>query len=209
MVLIFLSANNVQYFEEVNDDWYSAHQRPPFQNLFHEYTSNGSLKAMNIYMSDEPASALGCKLQYQVCDPGESSPGRCSRLGGAYDLGPPDLMTPTEAQQKNQAILWVVNSAQTLDGIIGEMGGRALTSHFGLNKGAQGPLPDDQWQVEVENWHNTSLAALQGNMLDQAVGPEDTGILENFWRGPKSDIEEYFCKNQVRKLQVAPIYSLR
>lgn len=73
----------------------------------------------------------------------------------------------------------------------------ALTSRNHLVGGIQGSLPEDQWQLEVENWNSISLASLQGGTVDIATGPGDTAMLEHFWRGPVNDEERLLCQNQV------------
>lgn len=204
MTLVFLSANDVEYSKEVNDDWYSAHQRPPPSTLsFDSITGNGtSTGTLDWFASDEAATVLGCKSQYQVCDSETASLRRCSQPGGAYDIGPPSFSAPTQTQQGNQAMLWVVNSATTFDTVIKLMAAKSLISRFSLDEGTQGPLPDNQWQLEVQNWHNTSLVNFQGAVLDQATGPDNIDMLRNFWRGPKSDAEKKLCKSQVRSIRI-------
>ncbi|KAL1615965.1 hypothetical protein SLS56_011613 [Neofusicoccum ribis] len=65
----------------------------------------------------------------------------------------------------------------------------------GLSEGMQGPLPDNQWQLDVENWFAISLAALQGWMVELATGPSDSKFLD--WiDSPTSEGGRYWCKNQ-------------
>lgn len=62
----------------------------------------------------------------------------------------------------------------------------------------QGALPANQWQLDVEYWHNIALAALQGLRVDSAAGPGNSGMLKYFWNKPHNDDEKYLCRNQVR-----------
>lgn len=192
--MVFLSANNIIYTDEINDDWYSAHQTP---NADFDVVSPGgddSRGGVNYYMSDEPASVLGCKLQYQACKPGVSSQDGCSRLGGILDLANGYLASPEE----QQILSWMWPYPWSVDDVITFLQISSLASRLNLEQGIQGQLPDDQWQIDVENWHNINLAHLQGRMIDQAAGPDDEGILNCCWKRPETDVESHFCKNQVR-----------
>ncbi|KAL9617378.1 MAG: hypothetical protein Q9160_007828 [Pyrenula sp. 1 TL-2023] len=81
----------------------------------------------------------------------------------------------------------------------------ALMSRFRLGLNIQTPLPASQWQTEVENWHNGSLAILQGLRIDQATGPGDTEVLKYFWSKPGNKEERYLCKNQYGTLAMENI----
>lgn len=192
MSLLFLSANDITYTAEINDDWYSAHWSPgPPHDILN---FDGGDQFVKYYMADEAASVLGCKFQYQACRTTAAYPRDCSRYGGAYDLAD-GYLTPTKG---HKVFSWVWNYATVINDIISSLSISSLTSRFNLFDGVQGRLPDDQWQIDVENWHNIGLMALQGNMVLQGAGPGDTGIQQNFWRGPKTETERYFCRNQVR-----------
>ena len=81
---LFLSANDVLYTSQINDDWYSAHQ---FVEDFHDSTGgNGPPGNVSIYFADEPASASGCKAHYQICGP-EPFTRNCTVSGGLLDIG--------------------------------------------------------------------------------------------------------------------------
>lgn len=191
MSLMFLSANDIMYVKEVDDDWYSAHQTGPNHNL--TIQDGDKLDGFTkMYMSDEPASALGCKFQYQACDT-KGTNGECSRPGGILDLAS-GYLTPTKG---GEVIEWVWSAPIIIPDIISALTITSLTSRSSLDQSVSGPLPTNQWQNDVENWHNITLANLQGGVILNAAGPGDAGILQYFWRYAQSDSEKYFCKNQV------------
>jgi len=58
-----------------------------------------------------------------------------------------------------------------LDGFVQTLGAASLSSKSSLVTGVQGPLPDNQWQMDVEHWHAATLVAMQGSAVDAAMGP--------------------------------------
>lgn len=198
--LVFLSGNNVLYTSEVDDAWYSAHR---YIGDAHSPTFNGVMKA---YISDEPASPLGCSSHYEICNPESSAEQGCPVSGGVQDLLYPNL---PEENKAFSIAPWITNQFSELTSTITSLSITSLTSRYGLNLGVQSSIPNNQWQSEVENWHNIGLTSLQ-NVINTAIGPGDSDILKYFWKPPKSDLQKYFCKNQVCGDSFAPLfYALR
>lgn len=107
--LIFLSAEGILYTGEVNDDWYAAH-RVAF-NSTSASSANLPHGSVQVYLSDEPASVIGCKSHYQVCSP-TSPPGKdCFLSGGYWDLSNPTL---SKANDASSLIPWVTSDTRTL-----------------------------------------------------------------------------------------------
>ncbi|KAL9108103.1 MAG: hypothetical protein Q9227_007078 [Pyrenula ochraceoflavens] len=187
LVLIFLAANDVTYTTEINDDWYSAHR---FVEFVYEKELSGGTHA---YLADEPASTLGCTLHYEICYPDSSTKKGCPISGGIIDVQDPSNL-PSESEDYS-FISWVSREYQDLRSVIATLSIASLTARHSLATGGQGPLPDDQWQLEVENWHNITLSSFQ-NSINAAVGPNDPTFLKYFWGPPDSDTASYLCKNQ-------------
>ena len=196
MALVFLSANRVYYFEAVEDDWYAAH-RQPNDSLMLASTGQGSSvsSSTRFYLADEPASVLGCKMSYQTCDPTVSPENGCTPVSGSTDL---NFSIKQPRTRRDRLIRWIW-SAGGLDTyfIVSSLKESSLTSRFRLLNQFQGSLPADQWQLEVENWHNITLATYQGLIVDAAAGPGDAGMLKTFWTPPNNTEEKYLCQNQV------------
>lgn len=191
LLLIFLSANDFRYSAPVDDDWYAAHQRGN-GNTSWVLIGNTSTE-VPYYLADEPASVLGCQLSYQVCDPTLPPDQGCSPLGGEMDA---NFGFTEPRTRRERAIYWVFDTFYMFD-IIRTLKTSALTSRYRLFGAPQTPPAVNQWQLEVENWHNIGLAIFQGLRVDSATGPGDSGMLQHFWAPPRNAEEKYLCKNQV------------
>lgn len=65
-----------------------------------------------------------------------------------------------------------------------------------LNRRMQCLLADNQWQIEVERWNNTSLTSIKEFPIDVATGPSDP-VVQAGWALASGDIEGFICQNQV------------
>lgn len=190
MALFFLSANDVLYSNEVNDEWYAAHR--PMGQAFQSSTATGQA---DYYLADEPAAVLGCKMQYQSCDSNLPAGANCSPPGGVFDV---DYSRMQHNDTRGKVLAWVLGAPKSVFGVAISLKSSSLASRYSLRQNIQAGLPDNQWQLDVENWHNIVLAGVQGGVVDSATGPNDPEILKYFWRRPDSEEAEYLCKNQVR-----------
>jgi hypothetical protein len=202
VTLLFLSRNQIVSPVEINDPWYSAHQTIPGFRL--NFTGWGNL-TLGGYFADEPVSVLGCTKQYQICYADKTGkPSDCSRLGGKQELY--WLLTSlTQSEKQLNRTRWSIMSALTgneLDGFVQTLGAASLSSKYSLVSGVQGPLPDNQWQLDVEHWHAATLVAMQGSAVDAASGPSDPNM-RTFWVPPANDQEKYICNNQVSAFLLA------
>jgi hypothetical protein len=145
-------------------------------------------------------STLGCTKQYQICYPDSSgNPKTCSRLGGKQELYYLLESLPQSSKLKNLTA-WAIQSALTgneMDAFIETQRGASLRSRFLLVSGFSGPLPDNQWQLDVEGWHHSTLAAMQGSAVDAATGPASPAMRE-FWVPTRNEEQNYLCHSQVR-----------
>lgn len=189
LALFFLSAPGILYSEVIDDDWYAAHR--PYS---HNSTTASFSGQISTYIADHSATVLGCKLQYQICDPTTSPEKGCTPLGGLNDHNY-GMTTPRTRREK--AVFWTFTIGG-LDTIVATLKASSLKSRFGIFSALQGPLPNNQWQLEVEYWHNIVLASLQGIQVNIAAGPGDLRVLQYTWTRPLTDEQRYFCKNQVR-----------
>lgn len=193
LLLIFLSANNILYTSEVDDDWFAAHR------FFKNVDENPSTGNRSMYASDEPASVLGCKIQQQICDLGRPSDHRCTRLGGNDDIFAENELGADITEMAN----WIVSSAGLIDSVLDSLRSSSLKAHDTLFEYRQVSLPNNQWQTEVDNFHSVVLASMQESVLRAATGPSDPGVLKYFWQRASSKQEQNFCKNQVRPLTLS------
>ncbi|KAL9106008.1 MAG: hypothetical protein Q9227_008916 [Pyrenula ochraceoflavens] len=188
-VIFFLSANDIFFLKEVDDPWFSAHESSD-QSM----ASNFGTGREHFFLSDEAAAPLGCRIRYQVCDAQAPPAQNCSRWGGLYDLLHKNV--PHE-NKLGEVLSLVAKSLYTIDDIVDVLKSSSLLAKYSTEDNYQlAALPDNQWELEVANWHDITLATLQGSLVSSAIGPTDRRMLENFWQRPRSEDEKYLCKNQ-------------
>jgi hypothetical protein len=196
--LVVLSAGNIVFTKPVNDPWYSAHK--PLQNVTHVGNSKGR---QELYMADSPASVLGCAIQYQQCIPTLPEGKRCSPLGGLWETNQ-TISTETEWQSNMLGWIGTTFSESEVQYLVASLRAGSLTSKYSNIASLQGPLPDNQWQLDVEQWHYATLAAVQASAVDYATGPGVNESISQVWETPEDDDEvgKYFCRNQVKSLSL-------
>lgn len=146
-------------------------------------------------------TAVGCVLKYQLCNPDlPKGQQQCSPLGGYLDtlIGAGDLWPEPEKWEKLSSL--VMNILEfDITSIPTSLGTGSLTARYGFSGGIQGPLPNNQWQLEIEHWFKAQLAWLQNLMVEFATGPSDPSMRK--FNRPQQDADgsRYFCQNQVRK----------
>lgn len=189
VTLVFLSANGIRYTNTTDDSWYAAHRTNNgiingTDNDFHPGT-------ISFYLLDQPASVLGCKEQYQTCDPTLPPAQGCNPLDGVLNSA---FNSANLTTNREKALVWgAVNFSIKL--ILDALRSNALLARLSLLGNVQSPLPSDQWQQEVVSWHNITMATFQGAVIQDAIGPENSEMLEYFWSKPRSDLEKFICKN--------------
>ncbi len=198
IMLFFLSSQGISFMRETNDPWYSAHRPGRLR------TNSISNISEPSFLADDLVSVLGCTMQMQLCNPNlatnSSSPqGQCNPLRGMADFTFPryDLWAASPSRQR--FVKWLDNvmglGLFTASGIFDRLGAAALTSRYLLADNYQGPLPDNQWQREVEFWVGASLASIQGSLVEAANGPSPE--MMSFKVAPNSSEEWLACRNQV------------
>ncbi|KAI0859876.1 hypothetical protein F4860DRAFT_515373 [Xylaria cubensis] len=170
VALFFLSANNIIYSHMVDDPWFSAHQS---------------------------AGSYGSTVQ-----DGRGQP-ICEPLNDGYDHSASVQSLWPDDKKMQQYMAWsyeaYVLTAANIRTIVRQIGIASLTARFGLQSTVQGALPDNQWQREVQNWFDASLATLQRLFVDVAAGPIDSR-LDPWLSRPNSTEEHFLCRSQkVRK----------
>ena len=192
--IYFLSAPGILFTEESNDLWYAAHQRGV------NFTDQAGQTAPS-YMMDDDASVLACARQYQICNPNMPEDRRCQPLRGwldnSYRL---DEITQNEQQRNRLHYIreeQIGNNDET-SALIVFAGMGVLQARDKLSYGTQAPLPDNQWQLEVEHWVKGTMASLQRIFVNKARGPMSNELREYFSMTPNTTEELTMCRNQVR-----------
>lgn len=149
-----------------------------------------------LYRQKDPGSPLACFEQHQLCffppsSNADENEKRCTPLLSSTDLfNLPQVIADTlklhtsndnskqvadqDIDDRVQGLLWILsstvkNTPRTLHPVAG-LGVHALKSRIGLNGGHMGPMPDNQWQLDVQHWHATAIAALQSRFVNSAIG---------------------------------------
>jgi hypothetical protein len=194
--IFFLSANAVLFSAPTIDNWYNATKPVAILKKSGEWTGR-----LTLYAQDEAASPLACLQQDQFCNPNLPEGDRCSPLSGSVDA-PFNALNLFQDQEQLNRFMWTYNN--TLNGFpvvlidpVLTLGIQTLTSRYDLTVSIQGPLPDNQWQLDVQHWHSTNLATLQASFVGAATGPSDPNLNEWLQR-PTNAEEKTLCQNQVR-----------
>jgi hypothetical protein len=204
VMLFFLSANDIKFFKPCDDPWYAA------TTLAREFDPTGlsGNTTVTYYVRDEPARALGCTSAYQFCHPdissgksGESgeSGKSCTSLAGYYRATAAALALWQTDEHKalfNASVYNILTDVSDLRDIAAVAGIASLKAREILQDGLQGPLPNNQWQREVENWYGATLAQLQRTTVKYATGPTEPALLQILER-PQTEGERRLCRSVV------------
>lgn len=183
------------YVEPMDDPWYSAHlQFPGVVLRSHNLKGNAS-----VWFRDNPVSVLGCAEQFQFCNPHLPANSSCTSLVGLDKaLNMTDSLWRSPAQNTSfSGISYAFGEYGIhLDDIVDSLGVSSLTARNSLYGGVQGPLPNNQWQLEVQYWHSISMALLQREVVEQATGPTSETVYPWLVK-PQTKGEQALCHNQV------------
>jgi hypothetical protein len=165
MTMLFLS-NQALYTDEVTDPWFSATSQNETRGIgLRTQDHNG-------WRPDHVVSALGCVERYQFCN-GD----RCTPLSGLYTTNPNEdnglKLNPVQAAVFNT--VWQAAWALKIGFAVVLLGeDMLLAQRFvqAAGRSASSPVYSNQWQREVENIHNVSLAALQRRVVEFAAPPD-------------------------------------
>lgn len=96
----------------------------------------------------------------------------------------------------NASLYNILTRVSDLNVIVSVAGIASLKSRDTLSTGLQGSLPNNQWQLEVENWYGATLADLQRFTVEYATGPIDPALLPILQR-PQTESERQLCHSVV------------
>ncbi|KAH8881178.1 hypothetical protein GQ53DRAFT_888933 [Thozetella sp. PMI_491] len=193
--LFFLSSKDILFALETEDPWYNATN--PWKYHLYFKTNNGS--NTRPYFASEPASPLGCAIQEQFCNSQAGGRPVCSKLLTANDAAKAGINSVFSDNETFSMLNWWGNAAfgpiPFLSEIPAILGSHSLDSKYRLEKqGIQGPIPINQWQLDVQHWHEIYLAAMQVMLTESATGPSENMSL--FYSGPSDYAKQYMCENQ-------------
>ncbi len=199
--LYFLSANDVVYTKPCDDPWYAAHSMRRAV-----YNGSPTSRPLSVYFRDEAVRVLGCGTRYQICS---ATNNVCTHLTGYLAAtSAAQLLWPTKKQMDffNASSMYILNKASNLFDPVLLLRAKSLAARDSMTAGTQGPLPKNQWQLEVENWFVTAMADLQRAAVEYATGPRDQTMARYKYQ-PETRQERLLCRSQVSNPLLAFICS--
>ncbi|KAF2266955.1 hypothetical protein CC78DRAFT_566402 [Lojkania enalia] len=185
---IFLSGNRILFSEPTDDPWFSAHE---------PYTIPRSTD-LGGYLSDHLASPMGCIEQYQFCNPHKSGQ-PCTDLAGILPASGDALTTLDLSPMQQEIVNVIMNIVYALGVNIGaafDPDGLKLAAQDSAYSAWQLPLPNNQWEIEMQHANNIVLANLQKAIVSYTQGPS-TPEAQQFIVKPNSTEEKALC-NMIR-----------
>lgn len=200
--IIFLQGNGVYFNENTTDPWYRG-TRPGPRKLMSGFRNS----TPNVYQPEEAASPMACLEKFQFCNANKD----CGPLSGTYpaftEAAP--LFNITAFQVENGPVpsdpvgsrfywyyLALFSVAPDVDLLLRNLGPKALQSQESLLGGFLGPLPDNQWQLDVKYWWATRLAGIQAAFVNTASNTGNAA-LDEFRVRPYNSYMQDMCDNQV------------
>lgn len=203
LTIVLLAANGVLHTRPSGDEWYRI---SPTSSSIGTTGPNGS-RPQTYYPPLEEASPLGCADQWQFC---RQTAENCGPLGSFRDAvtGAAPIFNTTEddlasmtysgtAAAQFYYLSTVIGKASSLFSVLEGLGPTSLKSQASLAGGHQGPLPSNQWQLDVAHWIDIHTANLQLAFLRSAYfNPVDksAALLR---RNVTTQVEKTLCMNQV------------
>jgi hypothetical protein len=140
---------------------------------------------------------VGCIERLQFCNPNLPANSSCTNLTSsseAFELGLRLWQDPTQQAYFNFSTFFVSETPPSIKTIVTTIGTAILESRSTLFIGTQSLIPNNQWEIDMENFFKVMLASLQRVAVDQATGPADPALLQILTR--PNTIEQNVCANQ-------------
>lgn len=196
--IFFLSAKELSFLQPVDDRWYSAHMR---LDIIIEDANGRPLESGVTYLKDEFMTVLACATNHQFCNPNLPAKSGCLPLQGTHAQSAADKESAghiwgTDNQWASARFMSNEPYSNGVGRVVIDLGAFSLLSHASSSAGLVPPLADNQWQLDVQHWFNTTLAILQRRLIEQATGPSNE-LASRMAIRPKTDAEWARCRNQV------------
>lgn len=162
MTVIFVAPNSITYRERVEDPFFSA---------TYNLSLPGIITPGNVttYSPDQFVSIMGCTEQYSICTDEGSN---CTPYSGQAAL--PTLLNKLDLNANQyvtvQRLLYTISTATVYSSVAG-IGPDALRLWSAVYQLIAPGMPSNQWQLEVDGWHETTLAKWQALMVEFAANP--------------------------------------
>ncbi|KAI0195548.1 hypothetical protein EV127DRAFT_477269 [Xylaria flabelliformis] len=154
VVLVLIGSGlKTVHTKQCDDPVFAAHVPEPIFNT-----------SQYIYHPDQLAGAIGCVEQIQICNPNGNH--NCTSLGGPADPFREASLGLSFNTIQNATLNLLTQRLISLYWIGGD-DSNLLANQQLIVKTLYSPLPSNQWQIEVQGWHATAMAALQYSLLSR------------------------------------------
>ena len=198
LFILFLTSRRILFTQPSNDGWYGGTTN---STEIHKFT-DVDWGNTTMFRQTEPGSPLGCKELEQYCFTGVKGQRKCSPLGNARDAMQSVIDQLDEGDYEWFDWLELTTFETTVATVdpLRMLGTQVLIARDSLSGPILGPLPENQWQLEVQHWHATAMAHMQETFLKYIFGPKNPDLpLLMRVRYPKTPIERQLCASQVRR----------
>lgn len=195
VAFIAVIGHSVTFIEQVNDPIFSAHRPAGMRNVNPQWPDSRDMT----YFSDHTDGIMACTMQHQICDPNKPPKTGCTPLTAAASLRPVLNETLSSELQRTYAksiLSLIIDAHIEVVDFIQMLGITALDARNAFYGPLSNPVPDNQWEKEVELWWQGTLAALQLLITEQATGPSMVEAQQLFSK-PQTEEEKLRCENQV------------
>lgn len=205
LLVAFLSPEGISFMNETDDLWY----RGVIPNSFFQFSAGQRV----VYMPDEAASPMGCLQRFQYCNSSKKCGNLASLLDSMtsaltvfhetpYEYWSGDWNQPDATASRFDMFYAAVSSSTSLFTLLNCLGPSSLLSSQHLNQGIMGPLPDNQWQLDVTHWFAMRMASLQASFVNTARGPTDEAVLPYVSTIGDNYYQRVMCNSQVSNSSV-------
>ncbi|KAJ2977882.1 hypothetical protein NUW58_g7671 [Xylaria curta] len=202
ITLVFLSGNGVFHSAPSTDEWYRV--SPIAVNV--SASLNAAVTPFPIYLPEEPASPLGCASQYQFCHGDLQHCGALASMADARSSVASLFHTTAAAYDDSNSTsqdpfrYFVAGFAPTqsasIPAMLSQLGSASLASKSSITSLLQGPLPSNQWQLDVIRWSDITKASLQAAYLGISYSNPPDGSRLQYRMNFTSQAFETLCNNQ-------------
>jgi hypothetical protein len=193
--LIFASFSG-SYTGPSDDLWIPVHQ-----SMTQTFSEDGTASStVQVFAPDSSLSVLACVEQQQFCNPSYQEGEKCTELLSPDDFlnSGPSLMANIGANDRQLLISSTIYNAASLSTFYYTV--LSLESPLLADKLAGGgvsiPLPDNQWELEVQNWFQIGLNNVQRMVVTSATGPPGQFAQYTFNQS-RSPALQWMCESQV------------
>ena len=191
VMLVGIIFNDIQFQQPCEDPIFTAH------DISNRQLPSG--QTVTSVFTDHYAGTIACAEQHQFCNPNNK---KCTDLAGYSDASL-QIYDRLDTNNMQGSVGLRIGSSLSVTSVFNTISGRgasALQAQNSVSVLSQGPLPNNQWEIESSSWFAAGLARLQQEV--QQFAARNTNV--NVTLPAKTDVmrqmNEYLCQNQITQL---------